>query len=91
MQRLGHFIPATLAALLRKAPLSDEKVAFAWRTAVGSTLDRVTSVSFKDGILRVRVKDAAWQREIEKAAGIVRQRLNAILGDGVVRSIDVVV
>ena len=91
MQRLGHFIPATLAALLRKAPLSDEKVAFAWRTAVGSTLDRVTSVSFKDGILRVRVKDAAWQREIEKAAGIVRQRLNAILGDGVVRGIDVVV
>ena len=91
MQRLGHFIPGTVAALLRKAPLSDEKVAFAWRPAVGATVDRVTSVSFKDGILRVQVKDAAWQRELEKAAGIVRQRLNAILGDGVVRGIDVIV
>jgi hypothetical protein len=91
MQRLGQFIPGMLAAILRKAPLSDEKVAFAWRNAVGPSMDRVTTVTFKDGVLRVRAKDAAWQREIERAAGVVRHRLEAILGPGVVKRIDVVV
>jgi hypothetical protein len=56
MHRLGQFIPGALAALMRKAPLSDEKVAFAWRTAVGSSMDRVTTVTLKDGVLRVRAK-----------------------------------
>jgi hypothetical protein len=90
MHRLGQFIPDALAAIIRKAPLNDDKIAFAWRTAVGSSLDRVTSVSFKNGVLRVRAKDAAWQREIERAAAVVRHRLDALLGAGVVKQIDVV-
>lgn len=89
MDRVGHFMPAALAALLRKAPLTDAKIAFAWRAAVGATIDRVTSVSFKDGVLRVRTRDAAWQREVERAAGLVRHRLDAVLGAGVVKSIEV--
>jgi hypothetical protein len=90
MDRVGHFMPAALATLLRKAPLTDAKVAFAWRSAVGATFDRVTAVTFKDGVLHVRARDAAWQREVERAAGLVRHRLDAILGAGVVKSIDVV-
>jgi hypothetical protein len=90
MHRLGQFMPGALAALLRKAPLTDEKVAFAWRAAVGSSMDRVTSVTLRNGVLRVCAKDAAWQREVERAAGVVRHRLEAILGPGVVKSIQVV-
>jgi hypothetical protein len=90
VQRLGQFIPGALAALLRKAPLTDDKIAFAWRTAVGASVDRVTTVTFRDGVLRVRARDANWQREVERAAGVVRHRLDAILGAGVVRSIEVV-
>lgn len=89
MQPLNGFLPQALAAMLRKAPLCDEKVAFAWRTAVGPAVARVTSVTLQKGILRVQTRDAAWQREVERAAAVVRHRLDDLLGAGVVRRIDV--
>ena len=51
---------------------------------------KVTTLSYRNGVLQVRARDAAWQREVQRAAGIVRHRLDAILGAGVVKSIDVV-
>jgi hypothetical protein len=82
-------MPAALANILRKAPLCDEKVAFAWRAAVGPAVDRVSSVQLRDGVLRVRAPNAAWQRELERSAGVVRARLDALLGAGVVLWVDV--
>ena len=90
MDRVSHVIPDALAAILRKAPLSDDKIAFAWRLAVGPALDKATTLSYRHGILQVRAKDATWQREVERAAGVVRHRLDAILGAGVVKSIEVI-
>ena len=83
------FMPSALAAILRKAPLTPEKVAFAWRSAVGPAVDKVTSVDLRDGVLRVVTRDAVWQREVERSAGVVRARLEALLGPDVVRWIDV--
>jgi hypothetical protein len=80
-----------LAGALRKAPLTPEKVAFAWRTAVGPAVDRVTTVELKGRVLRVRAKDAAWQREVERSAGLIRTRLDALLGPAVVKGLDVTV
>ncbi len=84
-------VPDALAAVLRKAPLTPEKVAFAWRTAVGPAVDRVTTIELKGRVLHVRAKDAAWQREVERSAGLIRTRLGALLGDDVVRGLDVTV
>ena len=84
-------MPDALAALLRKAPLTPEKVAFAWRTAVGPAVDRVTSIELKGAVLHVQVKDAAWQREVERSAAIIRTRLDALLGTAIVRGLDVTV
>jgi hypothetical protein len=84
-----HFMGQALAAVLRNAPLSPEKVAFAWRAAVGPAVDRVTTVEWRDGILHVRARDAAWQREVERSAAVVKSRLEAVLGPGVVRWIEV--
>ena len=84
-------IPDALAVILRKAPLTPEKVAFAWRTAVGPAVDRVTTVELKGRVLHVRAKDAAWQREVERSAALIRTRLAALLGDDVVRGLDVIV
>jgi hypothetical protein len=84
-------VPDALAAVLRKAPLTPDKVAFAWRTAVGPALDRVTTVELKGAVLHVRAKDAAWQREVERSAGLIRTRLDALLGAAVVRGLDVTV
>jgi len=85
------FMPGALAALLRKAPLTPEKVAFAWRTAVGPSVDHVTVVELRGAVLDVRAKDATWQREVERSAAIIRARMDALLGAGVVRGLDVTV
>jgi hypothetical protein len=91
MLPVHRFMPDALAAVLRKAPLSDEKVAFAWRTAVGASVDRVSTVALDGVILRVRVRDAQWQREVERSAAIIRARLDALLGAGIVRGLEVIV
>lgn len=82
-------MPAALAVVLRKAPLTPEKIAFAWRTAVGPSVDRVTTIALRGRVLHVRAKDAAWQREVERSAGLIRSRLAVLLGDDVVRGLDV--
>ena len=82
-------LPAALAAILRKAPLTRDKVAFAWRSAVGVAVDNATAIELRDGVLHVRAKDTAWQREIERSAAMIRSRLDALLGADVVRYLDV--
>jgi hypothetical protein len=84
-------MPDALAAVLRKAPLSDEKIAFAWRAAVGPSVDRVTRVELDGTTLRVHARDAQWRREIEHSAGVIRARLEALLGSGIVRGLDVTI
>ena len=89
MLPIHQFMPSALASILEKAPLSPEKVSFAWRAAVGPSMDNVTSVELRDSILHVRAKDAAWRREVQRSAALIRARLDKLLGDGIVRSIDV--
>jgi hypothetical protein len=84
-----RFMPEVLAGVLRNAPLTPEKVAFAWRSAVGPAVDKVTTVELRAPVLHVRVKDATWQREVERSAGVIRARLDALLGDDVVHYIEV--
>ena len=89
MIKVQEFLPSALATALRKAPLSPEKTTFAWRAAVGPTVDKVTRVELRGHVLHVRAKDATWRREIERSSGMIRSRLNALLGEGVVRTIEV--
>lgn len=86
---IHRFMPDALAAVLRKAPLTPEKIAFAWRTAVGPSVDRATSVELVGSTLRVHAKDEQWRREIEHSAGLIRARLDALLGSGIVRGLEV--
>jgi hypothetical protein len=82
-------MPEALAAIVRRAPLTPEKVAFSWRTAVGPAVNKVTTIELRGGVLYVRAKDAAWQREVERSAALIRSRLDALLGERVVRRIEV--
>jgi hypothetical protein len=83
-------VPDAVAEIIRKAPLSPEKVAFAWRNVVGPAISQATSVNWgDDGVLRVKTKDAAWQREVERSASLIRSRLDSLLGERVVRYIEV--
>jgi hypothetical protein len=89
MLPLHRVIPDALAEILRKAPLTDEKVSFAWRSSVGPAIDRGTAVSLRDGVLRVTVREPAWGREIERSQGLIRARLDSLLGRGVVRAMEI--
>lgn len=89
MEPVARLIPAALASLLRKAPLSDGKVAFAWRSAVGPAMDKVTTVTLDGTVLRVRARDEVWKRGIERSTPLIQSRIAEVLGDEVVRRIDV--
>ena len=86
---VSRFMPDAIADILRKAPLSDEKVAFAWRSAVGPAVDKATTIELRDRVLYVRAENAAWRREVERSAALIRSRLDALLGEGVVGYVDV--
>ena len=89
MIAVHSLLPAGLAEALRKAPLSDEKVALAWRIAVGPAMDQASRVVLAGGVLLVSVSRAEWQREIRRSSPLIRSRLDAFLGAGVVRSLKV--
>jgi len=86
--RADRLIPAVLAEVIRKAPLCPEKVEFAWRAAVGSSMDRVTTVRLDDaGVLHVKAVDAHWAREVKRSSRLIITRLEGLLGSGVVKKL----
>ena len=90
MIRAERIIPGVLADVIRKAPLCPEKVSFAWRSSVGAAVDRATTVRLDDqGVLYVRAADAQWAREVKRSSRLILSRLATLLGDGVVRKINV--
>jgi hypothetical protein len=87
MRPLQHAVAGALAPLLRAAPLSQGKVAFAWTMAVGSALDRVTRVRLEGRTLIVEAATPQWTREIARMTSLVLPRLQSLLGDDVVTRI----
>jgi predicted nucleic acid-binding Zn ribbon protein len=85
---IQQLMPEALAQVLRKAPMSPEKLAFAWRAAVGSAVANVTTIALRERVLYVTARETAWQREVKRAAPVILARLNAML-DGAVGRLDV--
>ena len=91
VREAGKTVPDALAEVLRKAPLTPEKIEFAWRAAVGPGVAGVTTIELQGRVLHVTAKDAAWQREVERSLGVVRGRMESLLGKGNVGDIRVTV
>jgi hypothetical protein len=89
MIALQRVMPDAVASVIRKAPLTPDKVAFAWRTTVGAAVERATSVELRGRTLHVRAKDATWRREIARSSGLIRTRLATLLGDDAVSEVEV--
>jgi predicted nucleic acid-binding Zn ribbon protein len=86
--RAEHLIPAVLAEVVRKAPLCDEKVDFAWRASVGAAVQKMTTVRLDEaGVLHVTAADAHWAREVRRSARLILVRLEKLLGPGTVKRI----
>ena len=75
-------MPAALMELLSHAPLSDGKVTFAWKAAVGPALERATAVKLVAGTLFVETTGPQWTREIRRSSGVILTRLKTLLGEG---------
>ena len=73
-------LTSVVARVVRSAPLSDEKVAFAWRTVVGPSLDRGTVVRYDAGTLYVTARDPLWQAEIRRGLPAIMPKLAQLLG-----------
>jgi hypothetical protein len=86
---LQAFMPGALAEALRRAPLSAEKVAFAWRTAVGAAVARASTIELRGSVLTVQVTTEQWRHEIARSSGVIRSRMDLVLGAGIVTRIDV--
>jgi predicted nucleic acid-binding Zn ribbon protein len=71
--------------------MSPGKIQAAWRLAVGTAIDRATSVALRaDGTLEVAATDLAWRREVRRSQGLILSRLHDLVGPDPVRKIKVV-
>ena len=82
-------MPGALAELLRGSPLSDGKVTFAWKAAVGPAFDRVTHVKLEHRVLLVEATGAQWSKEVMRSSPVILRRLQSLLGADVVERIEV--
>ncbi len=89
MHGLGTLPSLVLPALLARAPLSPEKVTFAWGLAVGQTMARSTTVRLAGSTLRVTA-DARWAREVERSSDLILSRVQHLLGREVVHKLEIV-
>lgn len=86
----GQCATRALRDMLCRQPPSDAKIRFAWAAAVGPAVARATTVRLRrDGTLTVRAETEPWRLETHRSRGVIRERLGALLGAGVVRKIDV--
>jgi hypothetical protein len=80
MLPIQSFAGEVLADILRRQPHSRERTTFAWQVAVGPALARATWVDLADGVLTVRVRDARWGVELERAVPTILTRMQGLLG-----------
>ena len=89
MRPLAHVVPSALRLLLHDAPLSQGKVGFAWRAAVGGAVGRATRVKLDGTVLLVETTSAQWSREVMRSSPVILKRLQELLGAGAVERIEV--
>ena len=89
MKPIAEAVPGAIAELLRQTPLSPGKVDFAWKTAVGPALQRVTTARLEDGTLLVDAASRQWAREVSRSAHVILPRVQTLLGKNIVAGIRV--
>jgi hypothetical protein len=77
-----------LRSLLSTQPNSAAKIAFAWSIAAGPALARASRLEWTDkGTLTVHASSEHWRRELQRARPVLAERLDQLLGAGVVARI----
>jgi predicted nucleic acid-binding Zn ribbon protein len=91
MVRAPELLQAALAPAVRQAPLTPEKVEFAWRAAGGAAIARTTRVALgEDRVLRVTGDDPQWLDAVHGMRSHLLRQLEPWLGAGTVALIEVI-
>lgn len=91
MEQLATVVPLAIRRLLRMGEMSQGKLEFAWRLAVGPAIERATTVRLTDrGTLEVRTADARWGRELRHSQTTMLNRVQELLGTEVVKAVKVI-
>ena len=90
MESVQSLMSSAVARLVRPAPLTPEKLAFAWRAAVGPAVSRATRVRLTGllGVLEVTVDDDRFGDELGRSVPLILGRLQDLLGTDAVCRVD---
>jgi hypothetical protein len=90
MESVQSLMSSAVARLVRPAPLTPEKLAFAWRAAVGPAVSRATRVRLTGllGVLEVTVDDDRFGDELARSVPLILGRLQGLLGRDAVCRVD---
>ena len=87
---VGVLVAGAVAEVIRKAPLTPEKVAFAWRMAVGATIENVTTAKLdEDGVLHVTADTPDWASAVKKSSKLIHYRMQGLLGEQAVARLQI--
>ena len=89
MDKLIQTLPAILKAAGASPEVAEAACFAAWREAVGEGLrSHARPVQLQDQTLIVVVADEMWRRQLEPMRGQLLSRLNSVLGQALVKSIE---
>jgi predicted nucleic acid-binding Zn ribbon protein len=91
MDPIGSVVPFAVRRLLRQGEMSQGKLEFAWRAAVGPAIERATQVRLdSSGTLEVQAADATWRKELRRSQTTILNRLQELLGPTEVKALRIV-
>jgi hypothetical protein len=89
MDQLIKTLPAILKASGVSAEVAEAACIGAWKHAVGEGLSsQAVPLQLQSATLVVAVADAMWQKQLEQMRGQLLFRLNSVLGQALVKSLE---
>ena len=89
MERLINTLPAIIKASGAPDEVAEAACISAWKHAVGEGLSsHAVPVQLQNNTLVVAVADNIWKRQLEQMRGQLLFRLNSVLGQALVKSIE---
>ncbi|HAF15570.1 MAG TPA: hypothetical protein DCK93_06475 [Blastocatellia bacterium] len=89
MDKLIKSLPAILAASGASEEVAEAACIAAWKHAVGEGLSiHAVPVQLQDKTLVIAVADNIWKKQLEQMRGQLLFRLNSVLGQALVQSIE---
>lgn len=90
MKKITDIIPKLLPiASANREKFATQLSFYGWHKAVGKAISKNTKpLSLKGGRLLVEVKDVQWKKQLEAIKPKLKQKLNSVIGEGLIKDIN---